>query len=178
MLNVDIDDHVRTPDQFRIMREAGPAVRRLNEAGLAAVIVSNQSGVGRGIIRPEDLAEMDARLAEAMRAAGAHLDATYYCVHHPDAGCDCRKPKPGMLLQAAQDLGLDLARSAFVGDARRDLQAARAAGCAAVLLLTGMPRQAGCQDWTPAPDACVRSLTQAVDWALRRNAPSSGEIGS
>lgn len=98
------------------------------------VMVSNQSGIGRGLITPEEAAAVHARLEELLAAEGVALAGVYYCPHAPDAGCDCRKPSPGLLLRAASDLGIDLAGSYAVGDQPRDVEAGRRAGCRTALL--------------------------------------------
>jgi D-glycero-D-manno-heptose 1,7-bisphosphate phosphatase len=133
------------PADLRLLPGAAAGVRALNQAGLAVVLVTNQSGIARGLFSEADLAAIHARLAQELERAGAHLDALYHCPHHPEQGqpplrraCSCRKPEPGLLLLAARELGLDLARSWIVGDSVRDLEAGRRAGIPGrVLVLTG-----------------------------------------
>lgn len=137
--------YLADPDRVRLYPGAGAAIRRLNEAGLVVVVVTNQSGIARGLLDEDLLGRIHARLDEELLAAGARVDAYYHCPHHPDVGeppwrmdCDCRKPLPGMFLAAARDLGLDPPRSFAVGDAARDLEAARRAGVRhRILVLTG-----------------------------------------
>jgi len=120
------------------------AVRQLNLGGFAVVVITNQSGVARGIVPESFVAVAHRHIAERMAAGGAHIDAFYYCPHHPDGTiaalrktCDCRKPLPGLLTRAAADLELDLSRSFMVGDRMQDLEAGRAAGTKTVLVRTG-----------------------------------------
>ncbi len=129
------------------------AVRRLNEAGLLAIVVSNQSGVGRGFFGEAEVADIHAQMAAAFAAAGARIDAFYFCPHFEGAAepryaaaCDCRKPKPGLALRAAADFGIDLGRSYMIGDKPDDIAFGRNIGAAPVLVLTGRggTRGGGC----------------------------------
>ena len=108
------------------------AVRALRAAGFGTAIVTNQSGIARGRFGEADFARFQAHLLADFAAHGAALDASYHCPHLPDAGCECRKPRPGLLLRAQRELGADLARSWVIGDKESDVELARAAGCAAV----------------------------------------------
>lgn len=142
---LDEEGYLGDPEGVQLLRGAARAVAELNAAGLATVLVTNQSGVARGIFDEERLAAVHARVAELLSEEGAHLDLVLFCPHHPEHGappyrrvCDCRKPAPGMLLRAARALDVDLARSWVVGDAARDLEAGRNAGVPnLVLVLTG-----------------------------------------
>jgi len=126
--------------RFRIYSQAAAAIRRLNEAGLKVVVISNQSGVARGFFPAALLEEVNRRLTEILAAGGARLDGLYLCTHHPEEGCPCRKPKPELILQAARDLDLDLGRSYLVGDRYNDIQTAANAGVKGILVLTGYGR--------------------------------------
>lgn len=150
------------------------AVRLLNRAGLAVVIVTNQAGVARGIFPESFVAEAHAHLRERLEAGGARLDAVYYCPHHPDGAldryrraCDCRKPGDAMLRRAAAEMNLDLARSVVVGDRWHDIQAGRTAGTRTVLVRTGYGRT---EEQRPKPgvaaDVIVDNLIAAVSWIV------------
>ena len=150
------------------------ALRCLNDAGFAVVVVTNQSGVARGMYPESFVAEAHAFIDERLRAGGARVDAYYYCPHHPEgtvAGlrqdCECRKPKPGQLLQAAAELNLDLQRSFMVGDRWKDIDAGKAVGARTVLVRTGYGRDA---EHAQAADGTlvVDNLMQAVSWILRQ----------
>ena len=129
--------YINHVSRFRLLPDAVPAIRRLNEAGLPVVVVTNQSGAARGYFSPALVEEVHRHLQDLLAREGARLDAIYTCLHAPDAGCSCRKPKPGLLLQAAADLGLDLSRSYLVGDRYMDIQTAANAGVQGILVLTG-----------------------------------------
>jgi len=123
--------------RFRLLKDAAPAIRRLNQAGVPVVVVTNQSGAARGYFPASLVDEVHRHMQELLAQAGARIDAIYACLHAPDAGCDCRKPRPGLLRQAAQDLNLDLSRSYLVGDRYVDIQTAANAGAEGILVLTG-----------------------------------------
>jgi D-glycero-D-manno-heptose 1,7-bisphosphate phosphatase len=170
--------YVNHASRIRLLPRTAAAVRRLNQAGVAAVMVTNQAGVARGYFPEAVLHEANARMCRELEAAGARLDGLYVCMHHPSEGrppyraeCDCRKPRPGLIKRAAMELGLDLAASVMVGDKLSDVAAAHAAGTAGVLVLTGYGRG----EWeyqrevqAVTPDHVAEDLLDAVDWALGR----------
>jgi len=151
------------------------AVRLLNRAQLAVVIVTNQAGVARGIFKEAFVAEAHQHITGRLSAGGARVDGFYYCPHHPEAAieryrksCDCRKPQPGLLRQAAHELDLALDRSFVVGDRWHDLEAGQRVGARGVLVRTGYGKTeeaAVRDDITPA--AIVDNLMEAVSWILR-----------
>jgi D-glycero-D-manno-heptose 1,7-bisphosphate phosphatase len=145
------------PAKVKVYPGVSDALRRLKEAGFATVIVSNQSGIGRGWITQDQYRAVE---REFLRQAGAGLiDASYFCPDAPDAPSTCRKPAPGMLLNAARDLGLDLARSFLVGDKSDDIECGRRAGARTILVLTGYGAQQNCQpDFTAADAVAAVSL--------------------
>jgi len=168
-------DYLRRVEDLRLLPHAAAAIRRLNEAGLPVVVTTNQSGIARGMLTEKDLTAIHDVLQKRLAARGAHLDAIHFCPHHPDAGqgpyrrrCRCRKPAPGMLVQAAKDLDLDLDRSYAVGDSERDLLAGRKVGCRTVLVQTGYGRKTQAEATGPLPaDHIARNLSQAVEWILQ-----------
>jgi D-glycero-D-manno-heptose 1,7-bisphosphate phosphatase len=137
VINENRDDYVKAWDEIRFLPGAFDAVRRLAPSPYRIVLVTNQSSVGRGILSRQQVEAINGRLVAELEARGGRVDAVYYCPHHPDDGCSCRKPQPGLLLRAASDLDLDLVRSFLVGDAASDVEAALAAGCRPILVLTG-----------------------------------------
>ncbi|MFT7677098.1 MAG: D-glycero-D-manno-heptose 1,7-bisphosphate phosphatase [Planctomycetota bacterium] len=137
-------DYLSDPDDFELIPGVAAALRELASAGYALVIITNQSGVARGMLSLDTLDAIHARMQSVLATEGVSLDGIEFCPHHPDAGeapfrqdCDCRKPAPGMLLRAAEQLKLDLATSWMVGDSLRDLVAGEAAGTRSILVRTG-----------------------------------------
>jgi D-glycero-D-manno-heptose 1,7-bisphosphate phosphatase len=133
-------DHAKAWSEFQFLPGALSALRRLAHAPLAILMVTNRAIIRRGIVPASVVEEIHERIAWHIRKAGGPLDAIYYCPHRPDEGCSCRKPQPGLLLQAARDLGLELDRSYLIGDALdafMDIEAAWAAGCQPLLVRTG-----------------------------------------
>lgn len=120
--------YVRTPDELEWLPGALDGIRRLTEAGYRLLVVSNQAGVARGAMSEDDLRAIEARMTADAAAAGGRIERFYDCVHDWDEGCECRKPRPGLLFQAQRDFALDLSRTCFIGDDERDGQAAREAG--------------------------------------------------
>ncbi len=136
-------------EQVRLIPRAADAIARVNRLKLPVVVVTNQAGVARGLFPEERVAEVHARLDLLLRPAGAWIDRYYHCPHHPTVGappyravCECRKPRPGLLLRAAADLGLELGRSLLVGDKVSDLEAGARAGTRTILVRTGHGRVA------------------------------------
>lgn len=127
-------EYVRHWDEFQWLPGAKEALKLLKNAGYKVVVVSNQAGIARGAMTEADLLDIHRRMVRDASLAGGRIDAIYYCPHHWDEHCECRKPKPGMLFQAQRDFNLDLSRTPFVGDDERDGQAANAAGCPSVLV--------------------------------------------
>jgi len=160
------------PGKVRLLSGAAAAIRRLNQAGWLVVIVTNQSGIGRGLYDEAAYAAVQRRLAELLAAHGAHIDAAYFCPHHPgaDGPCDCRKPGVKLFRDAQAALGIDLGRSYWVGDRWRDVAPAHAlAGGAtrAILVQTGSGAtdrvEAEARGTTVVPDlsAAVDRIVQA-----------------
>ena len=137
-------DYLASPDELELVPGATEALAALNSAGLPAVLVTNQSAVARGLLTEAGLEEIHARLKSMLAEGGARLDLVLACPHHPTEGappyrrdCDCRKPAAGMLLEAAEQLGLDLGGSWMIGDSARDLEAGRRVGARPILVSTG-----------------------------------------
>jgi D-glycero-D-manno-heptose 1,7-bisphosphate phosphatase len=156
------------PDRLYLIPGAAEAIRLLNEADILTIVVSNQAGVGRGYFSATTVEAIHEQLAKQLFWHGAHVDATYYCVHHPNEGCDCRKPKTGMLKQAAREHSIDTHLSFMVGDKVSDLEAGRQVGCQTVLVLTGHGEKAreACKDSYFRPDYVSIDLRDAVKWIM------------
>lgn len=123
----------RDPSLVTVLEGAAIVLARARKAGFALVIVSNQSGVARGLLTEEDVARVQARTEQLFDREGVTFDRAYFCLHGPNDGCDCRKPEPGMLLRAGRELGLALDSSVMIGDKDSDVLAGRRAGCESVL---------------------------------------------
>lgn len=164
-LNVEKNYLYRAED-FEFIPGALEAVSMLNRAGFLVVVLTNQSGIARGFYSEADLHQLHRHVDTMLVAAGARVDAWYYCPHHPEGrepyqqACDCRKPLPGMLLQAAAEHGIDLSRSWMIGDKAVDVEAGFAAGCRPLLVLTGY----GSFERAQIPDGvpCCADLLEAA----------------
>ena len=165
-------EYLSDPDDLCLIPGTAEAIRLLNCAGIPAIVVTNQAGVGRCYFSEDRVEAIHEELARQLSAHGAHLDAIYYCPHHPDGGCACRKPEPGMLEQAAREHALDLPRSFMVGDKVSDLSAGRRAGCQTVLVLTGYGEESreAFRGVDFEPDHIGPNLLDAVRWILAQAA--------
>lgn len=154
-------------DDYELLAGVGPALRRLADAGWRLAIVTNQSGIGRGYFAFSDYERFHARLLADLAAAGVAIDATFVCPHAPDAHCECRKPAPGLLWRARDELGVELASSWLVGDTERDVEAAWRAGTRGAV-------RVGVAEPKPSDDPHhleARDLGEAVDRILGYGAP-------
>ena len=144
---------------------AGPAIRKIIDSGMKAILITNQSGIGRGYFKEETVEEVHAILKAELARYHASLDAIYVCPHHPDAGCDCRKPNPGMLLRARDEMDIDLSGSYVVGDKYLDIETAHRVGATGILVLTGYGREQRERYRANEvhPDFVVENLMEAVD---------------
>lgn len=175
--------HLSRIEQLSLLPGAAAAVKRLNDRGVPVMVVTNQSVVARGLCSEEQVAAIHLALADRLAAGGAYITRFYYCPHHPTAGvgayrldCGCRKPKPGMLHQAASEMGLDLKGSVMVGDQITDLEAGWAAGCRTVLVggsADGETRRRLATSQLQ-PDCIGNGLGAAVDWILQNLSAPSG----
>jgi D-glycero-D-manno-heptose 1,7-bisphosphate phosphatase len=137
VINQDSDDYIKSPDEYIPLPGSLEAIARLNQAGFLVAVATNQSGLGRGMYDRDTLDAIHAKLGECLAQVGGHIDAIFYCPHTPEDHCDCRKPAPGLLQQISEHFALPLTGVPFVGDALRDLQAARAVGASPILVRTG-----------------------------------------
>ncbi|MBD3349128.1 MAG: HAD-IIIA family hydrolase [Candidatus Eisenbacteria bacterium] len=167
--------HITRPSDLELIDGAAKAIRNLNSAGYLAVLVSNQSGVARGLMSEEDLAGIHAALEELLSAEGALLDAAYYCPNYEGGSVpgfiedtSCRKPDTGMIEAARRDLGMDIASSFVVGDQITDIELARNAGMPGVLVMTGKGAraEARARERGVAIARKARDLREAVAWIL------------
>jgi D-glycero-D-manno-heptose 1,7-bisphosphate phosphatase len=170
--------------RFHLLPGVGRAIRSLNEYGLPVAVVTNQSGLARGYFPESLLAAVHDEMHRLLALEGAHIDGLYICPHHPEAkeerfrlACNCRKPKTGLLEQAAAELGLDLQRSYVVGDRWSDLRCGAAVGATTILVLTGYGRGDACYigpGQAVQPDYVAEDLAAAVGWILAHQAAGGG----
>ena len=169
VLNRDLG-YVHTKAQFEWLPGAVESLRRLVTHHFALIIVTNQSGIGRGMYTEADVQQLHRSILAELATAKVHLDAVYYCPHAPDDGCDCRKPSPGMLLRGAREHRIDLARSWIVGDKLSDIVAGRRAGLRGTILVrTGLSLASQPMSVTsgdPHPDVICEDLSKSVDVIL------------
>lgn len=164
VINADRDDYVKNTDELIVFPFAPEAIKRLSDAGWAVIVVSNQQGVAKGIIAESDLLAIQREIEERVEAAGGTIAGFYYCRHLASEDCACRKPKPGLILQAAADHGIDLAQSVLVGDTERDIIAGKSAGCRTVLVLTGKLDRDTAERLACRPDFVADDLADAAEW--------------
>ncbi len=141
VINHDSEHYIKSPDEWKPIPGSLEAIARLTQAGFHVVVATNQSGLGRGLFDMAALNAMHEKMHKAVGQLGGRIDAVFFCPHAQDAGCACRKPKPGMLLEIGERFKIGLADVAVIGDSLRDLQAASAAGARPVLVLTGKGKQ-------------------------------------
>ena len=183
ILNVYRDDHVKSPDEWEPIPGALDAVARLNHAGWHAVVATNQSGIGRGMIDMASVNAVHLHMMQQLTEVGGRLDAVFFCPHTPEENCECRKPKPGLMRQIGLRYGIDLRIVPMLCDTLRDLRAARAAGCEPHLVLSG--RAAGLSEAqlldivAQVPGTEVhQDLGGFVDFLLQRaHVPDSSPMG-
>ncbi len=175
--------YVNHLERFVLLPRVGEAIRILNQHGLRAVVITNQSGVARGYF-PESLIHLvHQRMRDHLKREGAYLDGIYYCPHHPDVGsppyrqkCRCRKPETGLVEEASRTLNLDSSKSYMIGDRGNDLEFAHRIGIKGILVLTGYGRGEWeyCQNqWKVKPDHVAQDLYEAVQWILQQEDLSS-----
>lgn len=175
VINRDSPDYITTWDRFVFLPGSLEAIRRLTEAGRTVMIITNQSAVGRGMMDVATLEDMHRRLCREVAAQGGRIAAVFYCPHHPETGCACRKPRPGLIQEARRRYDLDLGSAAMIGDSARDVQCGIRAGCGRTILV-----RSGRHDDLPRlkalgmpPDWVADDLAAAVEWLLAQPRPVS-----
>jgi D-glycero-D-manno-heptose 1,7-bisphosphate phosphatase len=168
VINRNRTDHVKSWAEFEFLPGVLEALRHLAQLEWPVVVISNQAIVGRGLVSRQTIDEINEQMTSVVWSVGGRIDRVFYCPHRPEEHCECRKPRPGLLLSAAHEMGLDLTRSIFVGDAESDVLAAQVVGCRPVLVKTGrgfgqmaVLRQSNVMGYYLADD-----LADAVNWIL------------
>lgn len=137
VINEESHLYIKNPNEWIPIPGSLAAITKLNKAGHHVVVASNQSGIGRGLYDHHMLQQIHDKMQNALAKVGGHIDAIFYCPHSPDENCSCRKPKPGLFLQIAEKFHTDFSNAIAIGDSLRDLQAAQAVNCRAILVRTG-----------------------------------------
>ncbi len=158
--------YIDSPERLVIIDGVFSAIKRLNSKGFKVVVITNQSGVARGYFSKEAADAVNKRLEDVLKKNGAHLDGIYYCPHHPDDNCECRKPKTGMLEKAKKDLHIDFEKSYVVGDKVSDVEIARKIGGKGILVLTGAGKDEEGK-LLHKPSYIANDLKDAVEWIIK-----------
>jgi D-glycero-D-manno-heptose 1,7-bisphosphate phosphatase len=174
-LNVEVG-HLRRLDHFAMYPFAAKAVKHVNEAGLLAIVITNQSGVARGFFSEEHVHSANAKLTKHLEAGGARIDRIYYCPHHPEGPiekfmqvCNCRKPSPGMLEKAAEEFGIQLDQSFVIGDRFVDIEAAHRVNAKSILVQTGAGKDELASNTSALkPHFVAEDADAAVSWILKQ----------
>lgn len=156
--------YCRRLEDFEILPRVPEAIRLLNQHRYKVVVITNQSGIARGYFSEATLSLIHRKMITTLEQDGAHIDAVYFCPHHPDEGCNCRKPSPTLIIKAAADMGLALDQSYMIGDDPKDVKAGRAAGCRTVLLTADPSRLR--EDLQAVCDHTAADLSDATRWLL------------
>lgn len=170
VINQNRADYVKSWDEFQFIDGAREALARLARSDFKIVITTNQSAIGRQLITREVVDDIHRRMLDDISGAGGRVDRILYCPHRPEEGCQCRKPRPGLLIQARDELGLDLNNSYLIGDSTEDIKAGTAVGCTTLLVLTGRGRQAfvDLQELDGPQPIVVENLADAANTILQR----------
>lgn len=174
VINKDRSDYVKNWEEFEFLPGSLDALRLLTLNGYQIVLVTNQSIVNRRMITESELLEIHTKMISVIRDHGSSIEAIYYCPHVPEDGCRCRKPEPGLILQAQADYALDLSKTCMIGDSFKDVSCARRAGCGSVILVrTGHGEEAErlCQASEIKADHVADDLMAAVMWFVEENLP-------
>lgn len=175
VINRDSPDYIKSWSEFELLPGSVEALRRLTTHGFTTIIITNQSAVNRKLISRNALLYIHARLKAIVKSHGGKIENIFFCPHTPEEGCDCRKPKPGLILQARKMHRIDLSTSCMVGDSAKDIACARNAGCrSAVLVKTGNGIEAEkiLADQNISPDHVAQNLYAATHWIIAQHAAS------
>ncbi|MDY6950954.1 MAG: D-glycero-beta-D-manno-heptose 1,7-bisphosphate 7-phosphatase [Thermodesulfobacteriota bacterium] len=169
VINRDRSDYVKRWSEFKFLPRSLDALQLLSRHGYRVIVITNQSVINRRMVTKEAIEKMHDNMKAAVATHGGHIEAVYYCPHVPEDGCDCRKPEPGLILQAQADYGGSLAATSMIGDSLKDIQCARRAGCGrAILVRTGHGEQTErlCHKGETKADYVADDLMAAVEWLL------------
>ncbi len=160
--------YCRRLEDFELLPLAAEGIRLLNQRGFKVIVVTNQSGIARGYFSEETLAKIHQKMKVELARQGAFVDAIYHCPHHPDEGCECRKPNPKLVRRAVNDHHIDLERSFVVGDLQMDIELGKAVSCKTILVLQEQQEEQLNSQSKP-PDYIAADLHQAAEWIVRQD---------
>ncbi|WP_320042208.1 D-glycero-beta-D-manno-heptose 1,7-bisphosphate 7-phosphatase [uncultured Desulfobacter sp.] len=167
VINHDSDAYIKHPDEFHFISKSPEAVALLSAGGFQVILITNQSAVGRGMISESTLDAILKKMILGVEQAGGRIKDIFFCPHTPDQGCDCRKPEPGMILQAMKRHNIDLKKAFMIGDSAKDIECGKNAGCAQTILVkTGNGKKAlvALTEKGIAPDFIAKDLYEAACW--------------
>ncbi|HLF66220.1 MAG TPA: D-glycero-beta-D-manno-heptose 1,7-bisphosphate 7-phosphatase [Gammaproteobacteria bacterium] len=167
VINADSSEYIKSPEEWLAIPGSLEAIAKLNQAGHQVVVVTNQSGVGRGYYDEQTLENIHQKMTRALAAVGGHLDGIFYCPHSPEDQCSCRKPKPGLLYQVAAMFPTDFTDAVLVGDSLRDYQAAQAVSCKFILVKTGNGEKVLAEGKLPVGVDVYEDLAAYVNYRLK-----------
>ena len=174
VINHDSDAYIKHPDEFHFIPKTPDAIALLNAGGFQVILITNQSAVGRGMISDRTLDTIFKKMVLGVEQAGGRIKDIFFCPHAPDQGCNCRKPRPGMILQAVDRHGIDLKKAFMIGDSAKDIECGKNAGCAKTILVkTGNWKRAlaAVTEKGIAPDYIAGDLYEAACWITANFSP-------
>jgi D-glycero-D-manno-heptose 1,7-bisphosphate phosphatase len=167
VINADSDDYIKSPAEWCAIPGSLSAIASLNAAGLAVIVISNQSGIARGFFDVATLNAIHDKMHQQVRESGGEITDIFYCPHLPEAACLCRKPLPGLLFLAQKKYGLNLSDTYFIGDSSKDIAAAFAAGCTPIVVRTGKGEQTVSELKLQEPITIMANLAEAAQFILK-----------
>jgi D-glycero-D-manno-heptose 1,7-bisphosphate phosphatase len=169
VINHESSEYIKSPEEWQPISGSLEAITKLNKQGFKVFVVTNQSGIGRGYFDIKMLESIHEKLMQALSAIGGNIEEFFFCPHHPNAGCCCRKPKTGMIEQIQKKYPIDITQTFFIGDSWVDMKAAELAGCLPILVLTGKGQQSLLEYPTLSAIPHFTNLAQAVDYVLSKH---------
>jgi len=181
VINEERSDYVKSWQEFRFLPGALEALSSLTEVGFRLFVITNQSAIGRGLVSAADVREIHRRMIVEIERAGGRIAQTYCCPHTPEQDCECRKPRPGLLVRAARECGLELTRCYLIGDKPTDIAAGEAVGCQCVLVpsgLEGRPTECGTVSLHRGGAHVCEDIGEAAAWIIQTESESVSGVGS
>ena len=171
VINEESADYVKTPEEWHPIPGSLEAITKLHQANWRIIIASNQSAIGRGLMTADDLGEIQQKMDDALHELGGRIDGLFFCPHPPDANCDCRKPRPGLLKNIAMRLHTSIIDVPFIGDTQKDIDAAKAVKARPMLVLTGKGKKTKQAPEFPDDVPVYKNLMAATEALLLENEP-------